>query len=172
MKRLIILLALASLLSGCAAVKGTTMTYTGLSHPTLVQNRLYLMNRYQANDPVLLKELGVTARVNIASQVTFGDDIPGVRTFNVHISERDCPETWQKMGFAVQLVEALMQDGYTVADNCWFGENRSALLDAIILSRADHIGVREAFDRLKLYRPEIYWKPWMNGYRDVFKWLK
>ncbi len=171
MKRLLLMLSLVAL-TGCAAVKGTVMTYTGLSHPTLVENRLYLMNRYQANEPELLKALHVEARVNVASQVTFADDMPGVKTFNIHISEKDCLATWQEMGLAYQIVQKERSLGRTVADNCWFGENRSALLDAIILAEDKHISVPAAFAMLKIYRPEIYWKPWMNGYKEVFKWLK
>ena len=170
-KRLFLIVALVAF-SGCAAVKGTVMTYTGLSHPTLIENRLYLMNRYQANDPVLLKALGIQVRVNVASQVRFPDNIPGIDTFNIPIHEKDCTLTWMDMGLAYQIIQKERSLGRTVGDNCWFGENRSALLDAIILSEDEHMTVPQAFARLKIYRPEIYWKPWMDGYKEVFKWLK
>lgn len=156
MKRMLAIFAFLGLLSGCAQVKGVAYTYTGLSHPTLVTDGLYLMNRYQRADSALLKALGVNAVLDVADDVK-----PNPGEVWIPLTTAASPGNEAQTMKAALQIRTWLVEGRTVGVGCWFAENRGPWVVAETLTEI-YGGTRQGWlDWLMVIRPEVYRLDWM-----------
>jgi hypothetical protein len=160
MKWLILILALVAL-SGCASIKGTAYTYTGLSHPTLVAERLYLVNRYQRADPAFLRKLGINAVMDVADDVK-DPHYPGFIYAWIPIKTAASPDTPAKVKLAAGAIKTWLAEGRTVGVGCWFAENRGPWVAAEVLAEMRGGKQQDWFDWIMLIRPEAYRLDWQE----------
>ena len=160
MKRTFLFVFVLIALTGCAPAYGVLKTYTGQSPVVEVAPGIFIGNRYDAANEAKLKALGITARLNVAREIT-DPPLPGVKALKVGITEENCERNRILLQDAKYILDYSLGKGDKILVHCWFGENRTPWVIAHYLAEKNGTDWRAEFANIKAKRPECYIKDWM-----------
>ena len=100
-----------------------------------VCNRLFIGDIVDALDYNLLKRNGITATLNVSSQI-HAYSHPDIIVIHTPLLDGS-GNTKEQLSNIVQILEVLMEDGHTVLTHCFAGQSRSPTVIACFLARKD-----------------------------------